>query len=286
LAECKRLGWCIVGPDGASATASFRNDALTRQGWLDGDSSWGLEPALAVVTRRQRSGLHTTLYLTIRVPWATERWFVGSSASPAIVLIQGEPLITQLAAAIARLESAWTRLCPALPVWRQETVPAREIDGARALLDARRPLPPARPAPPSSWHSLSIRFANHAGRFIDHPSPYAAPEAPAPTSLGLPGNWDRAGSRADLYLRRVHECAFGGINLATGRKRPHMADGSNRIALLQAIWDLVLGDPALASIGGCRPTRSTSGSCLRSDGRVRLNLRDGLGIPSARLISW
>ena len=52
LAECKRLGWCIAGPDGGSATASFRNDALTRQDWLNGAANWGLEPALAVVTRR------------------------------------------------------------------------------------------------------------------------------------------------------------------------------------------------------------------------------------------
>ena len=122
-------------PDGASDTASFRNDALTRQDWLDGAAIWGPEPALALVTRRQRSQLHTTLYLTIRVPWATERWFVGSSARPSIVLIQGEPLATQLAAVIARLESAWNQLCPTLPVWRQETVPTREIDGSRALLN-------------------------------------------------------------------------------------------------------------------------------------------------------
>ena len=87
LAECKRLGWWIVGPDGASATVSFSNDALTRQDWLDGAAAnWGLEPALAVVTRRQRSQPHTTLYLTIRVPWGTELWFVGSSARPTIVM--------------------------------------------------------------------------------------------------------------------------------------------------------------------------------------------------------
>ena len=116
LAECKRLGWCIVGQDGALATASFRYDALTRQDWLDGAAGWGLETALAVVTRRQRRRLHTTRYLTIRVPWATERWIVGSSARPAIVSIQGEPLAMRLVAVIARLESTWNQLCPTLPV--------------------------------------------------------------------------------------------------------------------------------------------------------------------------
>ena len=140
FAAFKWLGWCVAGPDGASATASFRNDGLTRPDWLAGAPVWGLEPALALVTHRERRRLQTTLYLTVRVPASTERWIVGASASSAIVLMHGEALSPQLDAAIPRLESAWVQLCPALPVWRDEAVPANERAGTRALLEQWRPV--------------------------------------------------------------------------------------------------------------------------------------------------
>ena len=159
-------------------------------------------------------------------------------------LIQGEPLATQLAAVIARLESAWNQLCPTLPVWRQEAVPTREIDGSRAPLNGWRPLPAPQPAELSPWHPLRTRFANGAARFIDRPSPYAVPAPPTPTPLGLPGNWDPAGSPGSQYLRWTHEYVLGAVDLATGLKRPRLRDDATRIALHQAIWDIVLGGPA------------------------------------------
>ena len=44
----------------------------------------------------------------------------------------------QLDAAVPRLESAWAQLIPALPVWRDEAVPANERAGTRALLEQWR----------------------------------------------------------------------------------------------------------------------------------------------------
>ena len=151
----------------------------------------------------------------------------------------------QLDAAVPRLESAWAQLIPALPVWRDEAVPANERAGTRALLEQWRPLPPSRPAPLSPWHALRRRFLDPTG-FVDRPSPYATAAPPPPISLGLPGDWDPPSARWAQYERWMREMVEGASDLATGRKRPRLRPGMARIRLQQTLWDSVIEDPAWA----------------------------------------
>ena len=124
-------------------------------------------------------------------------------------------------------------------------------------------MPAPQSAEMSSWYPLRAHFANGAARFIDPPSPYAVPAPPTPTSLGLPGNWDPAGSRGSQYLCWTHEYALGAVDLATRLKRPRLRDGATPIGLHQAIWDIVLGDPAFE--------RPTSAAVVRHGGGPRLD---------------
>ena len=92
----------------------------------------------------------------------------------------------------------------------------------------------------SAAHSLCQR----RGAIYQSPFPLRGTRAPSATSLGLPGNWDPAGSPGSQYLRWTHEYVLGAADLATGMKRPRLRDGVTWIALKQAIRDIIRGDPA------------------------------------------
>ena len=59
------------------------------------------------------------------------------------------------------------------------------------------------------------------------------------------------GSRWTCYEQAAREYVFGGSGPVTGRKRPRLPNSPRRLALLQAIWGLVLGVPSLASTTVC-----------------------------------
>ena len=62
----------------------------------------------------------------------------------------------------------------------------------------------------SAAHTLCQR----RGAIYQSPFPLRGTRAPTPASLGLPGNWNPAGSRW------THDYVLGAVDLATGLKRP------------------------------------------------------------------
>ena len=87
----------------------------------------------------------------------------------------------------------------------------------------------------SAAHSLCQR----RGAIYQSPFHLRGTRDPSATSLGLPGNSDLL----DHTGRWTHEYVLGAADLATGMKRPRLRDGVTRIALKQAIRDIVLVDP-------------------------------------------
>ena len=109
------------------------------------------------------------------------------------------------------------------------------MDGGRCLHRGR---PSCRPgircvlALPTARRDLSIALP-----LTRYPRPYR-------DLTGFTGKLGSAGSRWAQYQRWTHEYVLGAVDLATGLKRPRLRDGVTRIALKQAIRDIVLVDPA------------------------------------------
>lgn len=171
---------CLLGLDFASATKTYRQDALTETVWLAGTSRWGWNRHWHWSQRAcgDRSPPHCIYRCGSRLSCYAGRWI------PRPVL----------PAAVTLLERAWIHLCRALLTWLEEAIPAHEIEGIHGVLNNRRPRPSRRPERVSPWLQFMRRFASGATRFIDRRLPYATKETYSTMAPGLLGDWKPPGS--------------------------------------------------------------------------------------------
>ena len=141
--------------------------------------------------------------------------------------------ISNLLGASRRNRRARTSTCKGVgtgtvAAWKVDRISAAEQAAVRALLDT--PPTAARAAGSTlDWDPIVRRFDADV-RFRDRSSPYAAPPPPLPVSLGLPCDWDPPLNRWQTYARLADKYVFGGVELATQRKRPRLPIGASQTA--------------------------------------------------------